>query len=644
MVTLVKQLEKYPFVRLVIPFIIGILCGDACPEECLPYSLGAAVVCFLLVCIAYRRTLFFGVVLYAFLFTLGSFLLLYQKQETKVEWNEGKAVYMGVITDTPQEKQRSWLLPMEIEGHKVMLYVAKDSLSETLKRGDLLRVYTQVATPDFPKVPGQFDYARYLQRHGISGTAYAPSGYWEQMAHSASPFSLKRKALEWRDSLLERYRALGFQGDELAVLSALTLGDKSELRDTLKETYSVTGASHVLALSGLHMGILYSICAFLLSFLHAGKCTRWIRMLCLVAILWSFSFIVGLSTSVVRSACMFSLFAVGQCLSRKSLSFNTLALSAFIMLLYQPFYLFDVGFQLSYVAVASIIWLYPKVFAWWNPSNRVLRYVWGLLCVSFVAQIGVAPLIIYYFSRFSVYFLLTNLLVIPLTFCLVAGTVLMLCCGFYFPLQKAVAMILNWLIKAMYSGLTWIEQMPLSAIDRISVTPFHLLCFYLFLFFFVGYCMRKHVRYLIATLCCVLCFVSVCAYSLYSTPSHQLLFYHSGRGASVQGTYKGQVPLDLFPVGDGKDLCRFCGKNVALLRDNSWRSKEVDTPLPLDYLFIQRGFSGHMTELQELFEIHQVILDTSLSSYRQERLKEECSDLGIEVFSLSEKGYLLVML
>lgn len=620
----------------------GIVCGDTCPESVYAYGLIAVGISALFLCLFYKHKLWFGLTLYLFLFFLGNQLLFFQKQKGRVDWEEEKMLYTGVLQDHPQEKVHSFLLPLEVQQHKVLLYVAKDSFPEDLRRGRLIHFYARIVSPANPEIPGQFNYARYLQRQGVTGTAYVGNEYWKPGEKEISTQSLKQKALDIRDRLLERYRLLGFQGDELAVLSALTLGDKSELRNDLKETFSVAGASHVLALSGLHLGIVYGICAFLFSFLSIGRSTLWIRMCCTVGVLWAFSFMVGLSASVVRSACMFSLIAVGQCLNRKSISLNTLALSAFLMLWYQPFYLFDVGFQLSYAAVASIIVFHPFVFHWWKPTWKILRYIWGIVAVSLVVQIGVAPLIIYYFSRFPVYFLLTNLLVIPLTFCLIAGAILMLLCGFCLPLQKGVAFILNELIKMMHSGLTWIERMPLSVIDEVEVSCWGIICFYLFVVFLVSYSLRKNARYLVGALACVVYMVAVPFFSLFFVETSRMLFYHSMQGVSVQCTYAGKDSFELFPMQEKSDVKRFHGKTIAVVKDNGWHNRGADMLFPIDYLVIQRGFTGYIAELQNVFFIRKIVLDTSLSLYQQKRLLKECEELKIEVFSLSEQGYLLV--
>lgn len=627
-----------PFVRIAVPFAAGIACGEACPAEAAVPAAAGMALCAGGLCFSYyyRRSALFGVALLFFLFLAGAQCLFLRRAQAEAAWPETERPYRGVLLDKPSEKARSFLCPVETEGREVWLYAAKDSLFETLRRGDELLFYARVAAPARRLSSDRSGYARYLRYRGVSGMAYVAAGRLHRTG--ARHLSFRLRASDARDSLTARYRALGFEGDELAVLSALTLGDKSGLDDEVKETYSVSGASHVLALSGLHIGILYGIGAFLLSFLSFGRFSVWLRTGCLLALLWGFSFMAGLSPSVVRAACMFSLFAVARCLHRRSLSWNTLALSAFLMLLGDPYCLFQVGFQLSYAAVAAIIWLHPMISGWWMPSGRVFRYVWGILSVSLAAQAGVAPLILLYFSRFSVYFLLANLIVVPLAFCLVAGTLLMLACGFCLPLQQGLAGMLDEGVRGMNAALRQIGQLPCAAVDEIEVGVWGVVCFYLLLFFFVSYCRRRQAKCLSGMLAGLAGMAAAGLMPLCSAPNARMLFGHASQGASVRCSYAGKKPFELFAEDNASGLYRFGGKTVAWLKDDRWAGRLADAPLTLDFLFVQRGFTGKVADLLPLFAIRRVVLDTSLSAWRQERLKAECRQLGIPVFALSEKG------
>ncbi len=528
-----SELPKYPFVRLLIPLAAGIFCGDLFSLPYLPAAL-FGVGCLVLLVILHgaqpslfgvkgvvrapgRRSLFrymtqpvaFGVVSFLFFFALGVVMLSVQTHRYRHAWPDGSRGYVGVLQDLPVEKRRSYQLQVTVDGQSVLLYLPKDSSLRHAHRGDTILFHARVKAPENSTSTGTFDYARYLMHRGVTGTAYAGAGHWRCLPGDPADRTLRMKSLLLRDSLLQRYAHLGFKDDELAVLSALTLGEKRGLRDEIKETYSVTGASHILALSGLHTGILWGILVFLLSLLPLGRAAGWVRGLLPVLLLWAFAFLVGLSPSVVRSVTMFSVLALGDSLRRRSLSLNTLALAAWMMLLVHPFYLFDVGFQMSYLAVAAILLIQPALIRLWRPAFRPLRWLWGSVTVSLAAQIGVAPLIALYFSRFSVWFLLTNLIVIPLTFCLVAGALFMLCVGFWLPLQQLVASLLNVALTWMHTALRWIESLPSASVDDLHFSALQICCFYAGLLFLLAFCRWRSASQLAGVLVSVAAFLAL---------------------------------------------------------------------------------------------------------------------------------------
>ncbi len=528
-----SELPKYPFVRFLIPLAAGIFCGDFFSLPYLPFALfGVACLALLVILHCTQPSLFgvngavggrdhkslfryltqpvaFGVVSFLFFFALGAVMLSVQTRQYRHAWPEESRGYVGVLQDIPVEKKRSYQLRVTVDGQSVLLYLSKDSLLRHVHRGDTVLFHARIKAPENTFSTGTFDYARYLMHQGITGTAYAGTGRWHCLPGDPSDRTLRMKSLRLRDALLQRYVRLGFKDDELAVLSALTLGEKRGLQDEIKETYSVTGASHILALSGLHTGILWGILAFLLSLLPLGRAAGWVRGLLPVVLLWAFAFLVGLSPSVVRSVTMISVLALGDCLRRRSLSLNTLALAAWMMLLVHPFYLFDVGFQMSYLAVAAILLIQPALSRLWRPASRPLRWLWGSVTVSLAAQIGVAPLIALYFSRFSVWFLLTNLIVIPLTFCLVAGALFMLCVGFWFPLQQLVASLLNVTLSGMHAALRWIESLPFASIDNLHFSALQVCCFYAGLLFLLAFCRWKSASQLAGALLSVAAFLAL---------------------------------------------------------------------------------------------------------------------------------------
>lgn len=263
----------------------------------------------------------------------------------------------------------------------------------------------------------------------------------------------KNYFLSQRARLLDRLSENGVDGNVYAVVAAMALGDKSQLTKELKETYAVTGAAHVLALSGLHLSIIYT----LLSLLLCRRRWQVVSQVLIIICIWSFVFLVGMSASVVRSAVMLTAYALLSLGNRNRMSVNTLAFTAIVMLIVHPLSLFDIGFQLSFLAVLSILIWYP-VFEALIPqsflmSHRLMRWLWSLLGVSCAAQLGTAPLIAYYFGRFSSLFLITNFVVIPF-----APLILYLTLAVLF--VPSIAYLLIYIVNALNGILAFVASTP----------------------------------------------------------------------------------------------------------------------------------------------------------------------------------------
>ena len=343
-----------------------------------------------------------------------------KQQHEQVEWPEGTVCYEAVIVSEVTEKPKTMGADIIIagSGKKLKGYFAKDDDSRRLAVGDRLLIESRIEHNSTWQ-RGTFNYQRYLEIHGFSGQTFVRAAHWQQLKPSWEGLSvwqrIRLRFLCYRHQLLERYLAMGIDRESYAVVAAMTLGDKSAMTAELKDVYAVSGASHVLALSGLHLGIIY----LLLSMMIVRRRLRIILQPLAVLAIWAFTLLVGLPSSVVRAAVMISIFALLSLTGRSRMSLNALALAAIILLLVNPDSLFDVGFQLSFAAMLAILTIQPLfeqlVSRKWLMSHPALRWLWGLATVSVAAQVGTAPLVAYYFGRFSTYFLLTNFIVIPLT-------------------------------------------------------------------------------------------------------------------------------------------------------------------------------------------------------------------------------------
>jgi len=289
---------------------------------------------------------------------------------------------------------------------------------------------------------------------------------------------MKQRALQWREALLQRYKEVAETDEQYAVLAAMTLGDKSALTKELRQTYNVAGASHILALSGLHLGIIY----MLLTMLTLGRRRHWLSQLVAVLGIWAFAFLTGLSVSVVRSATMISLYALFSLGGRRGASFNLLCFTALVMLMADPQALFDVSFQLSFLSVMAIL-LFMPLFDEYRPQV-VLRYaplqwLWSMCSVSLAAQLGVAPLIAFYFGRFPTYFLLTNLIVVPLATLILYGALLVM-------LVPAAGGVLAWVVQLLNNALAWLSQLPGASIEGLHPSVLQTVLCYLLVLIFYG--------------------------------------------------------------------------------------------------------------------------------------------------------------
>ena len=430
----------------------------------LPLLAGAVVLTMLL----WKKALLQSVAIAVCFVLLGWLLTARQKESLQVQWPEEEVKYEAVVLSEPQEKPKTMAVDIMLvkSGQKLKGYFYKDERSRGLRIGDGLSIQSRIReTSDWHR--GTFDYRRYLEIHGFTGSTFVSSWKWQKVRVSLEGLSrLERTKLYFlrlRTRLLKRLAVDESSEDQYAVVAAMALGDKSALTKELREVYAVTGASHVLALSGLHLGIIYT----LLSLLIVGRRWQMVSQMLIVLCIWAFVFLVGMSTSVVRSATMLTVYALLSLGYRDKMTVNTLAFTAIVMLMVHPLSLYDVGFQMSFMAVLAILVFMPLLEGLFPTeyllSHQTVRWLWSMVAVSVSAQIGVAPLIAYYFGRFSTFFLLTNFIVIPAaTLILWLSPVVLL-----FP---SLAYLLLYIVKCLNTVLGQMAAWPGASIEALHPT------------------------------------------------------------------------------------------------------------------------------------------------------------------------------
>ncbi|MCF2875285.1 MULTISPECIES: ComEC/Rec2 family competence protein [unclassified Tenacibaculum] len=384
----------------------------------------------------------------------------------------------------------------------ILLNIKKDSSSFSLKIDD--RVFMKAQFKDIlsPLNPYQFNYKHYLAKQYIYHQAFINKNEFKLLKDRT--FSLIGLAENFRNKIQSSLNKLHFKPEERAVINALLLGERKNISRKLLESYTKAGAIHILAISGLHVGIILLILNNLFKPLEKLKYGRIATTLFVILLLWSFAFITGLSASVVRAVTMFSFLNIGKVFEKKKVIEFSIISSMFFLLLIKPLFLFDIGFQLSYLAVFGIIWIQPRLSTLWKPKFFFFKKFWDLFTVSIAAQISVLPISLFYFHQFPSLFIISNLIIIPcLTFILIGGILIIILAS----CNSTPSFLINsyaFIISKMNKVIDWISNQEKFLFQEISMSFYEMMFWYLILIFSFQFIISKKVNYFIYTLTTVL--------------------------------------------------------------------------------------------------------------------------------------------
>ena len=515
--------SAFPFVRIAVTFALGIVAAVFLPQGYLA-MLGLACFCMCLLLLSgwAKRSWFFthngafGLVMLLSSFGLGYLRLYYAYQtQSAFHFTEKMQAYKARVITLPEPKKTQY---------KATLLVQKVKLQDTWQQAKAkVDVYVKAATCPFtygdevllkgvpqhtlpPMNPGEFNYKRYLSFLGIYHQHFIDTTQ-VQVLSSGNGNALVAAAIKQRQyfaRLLQQYLT---QPNQLAIAQALLLGSKSAIDNRIKETYAASGAMHVLAVSGLHVGIIYVVILLLLKLVPLPYRKPWLVAALSIPLLWGYAFITGLSPSVLRAVTLFSIIALGNAFHRRAPMINSLAVSAMVLLLYNPYLLMQVGFQLSYVAVLGIIFIYPKLRSLWMPTHRLTIFFWDVTAISLAAQIATFPLSMLYFHRFPPYFLVSNLVVIPVATLIVwLGVVFFASSFLYMPLAGWVAKGIGFLISCINAVLGIIQNLPGNQLDRLYIDIPQTWLLYALIAGIFLYAVYKHRFWALASCGCMVAF------------------------------------------------------------------------------------------------------------------------------------------
>ncbi|AXG68284.1 ComE operon protein 3 [Kordia sp. SMS9] len=378
---------------------------------------------------------------------------------------------------------------------KLLIHIRKDSLSKSLPVDAIL--YTQKLPIPVKAAlnPTAFDYKTYLEDRYVYAQLYLKSGEFLLATHV--PKTLYGAAASLRNTIHQRLLDNNFKADELAVIEALLLGQRRQISKELQTNYANAGAIHILAISGLHVGILSFLLQFIFKPLDRFRYGKPLKLVLILSILWSFAFISGLSASVVRAVTMFTAIVVATHFRRQTNTLQVLTVSMFFLLLCKPHFLFDVGFQLSYAAVFAIVCLQPLWKKLWNPRSFLGKSFWGLLTVSLSAQLGVLPLSLYYFHQFPGLFFVANLTIVPVLGIILAVGILVIILAYFQVLPEFLSRFYSEIIQYMNAFVSWIASHEQFVLTDIPMRFLQMIGCYLVVIAFAQYFhlpKRKHLK------------------------------------------------------------------------------------------------------------------------------------------------------
>ena len=699
---LTRWIRLNPLYRVVVPLGVGLVVGEYSPQPycgCSPWFWWFILLVFLCVSggllLSVRRPQQSARVPFSFLLAipaicLGVLLIGHQRAACRVVWPKEAQTLVARVDASPRERSGSWQFPAEIlsgpyAGHSIQVTLATNEKEQAVSEneqavdgkeqavdgqsvprpGDHIYINARVGEVHTAGNPGAFDYARFLRRQGISGRAYVAGNRWKVRAMADAEVSLRLRMARYRQSLSAQYFShLGTE--EAAIAAAMSLGDKRSLDAAQRQSFSATGVSHVLALSGLHLGILFSLYSLLFVNRLPSRRGRVFASLVGVALLWGFALLVSFPLSLVRATVMFTLWQLSVVLYGERSSLNNLALAALLILLFSPASLFDIGFQLSFTSVFFILLLTPHIpRPRWLRRSRLLPLVYGWLTVSIVAQIGTGPLVAYYFHTIPLVGLLGNLLAIPLAYVILGlALVFFLIPGF----QGLTATLLGWCIRFLTGAVGWMSAWPYSHIKAYPHWAEVMVCYVLLLALLV-YLIHRPPRVLYVIAGCLVVWAGIAGwqesehrrqprlmvYDSYAAPMVHLLH---GKGAGrLLTTDLAKVASQVQfldegywqPYGIQRPRMEVLAKTASCLvvdvagQRMAWVRGRLPAVVPaspesVSALLLSRGAVQPLREVGAFFRAEVIVLDGSLSLARREGYLEEAALLGIRVHDVRASG------
>ena len=555
------KLFNFTIIKLTICLIIGIIIGYFIniPLSLIFYILGVGLLIFSVNFFIAKKqfisTVWFGVMAYTLTIIIGVFIVnIHNQKNHSTHYSNNINLEHDSINNItfrirevikPSYYSNKYIIDiLETNGQttsgKLILNTPKDSINN-LKVDDIFITKSVFQEINPCLNPGQFNYKNYLQKQYIYHQLYVSKK--ELLKINSNSRTIFGMAHRIRQHINLKLQAYPFKPDELAIINAILLGQRQDISEDVYTSYTNAGAVHILAISGLHIGIILLLLSALLKPIEKFRNGRLIKTVLLVLILWSFAVIAGLSASVTRAVTMFSIVALSMHLNRPTNIYNTLAISAFILLLIKPLFIFDVGFQLSYLAVIGIVSIDPHLYRLWIPKNWLLRKYWHTFTVTISAQLGIIPISIFYFNQFPGLFFISNLLIIPVLGLILGLGILVILLATLNLLPDFIATVFGKSISFMNAVVGWVSNQEAFLIKDISFTLLFVLGCYLLIVALTRVLIKTNYKRLLFFLFSIIICQSIFIYHKIETPKNQFLIFHKSRYSLIGKVEPNQLIL-----------------------------------------------------------------------------------------------------
>jgi len=678
---------EIPFVILILPFLLGIAIGlnfliVSSYLTWLSVSLFVLSVAFVILNFNYSRFKLYkvqwigGLLITLILFLAGWVSVIrYNELNNARHFSKNPAQYLVVkINNEPVVKNGLVRFTANVEQQLInekrtttngtLLIAIKDSAANKLYYGDELLIPARYNAIDPPFNPAEFNYKKYLANQNIHYQAFLYPKQFVVLNTNTGNW-LIAYSLRLRQRLVEKFKQNMHDTSAIAVASTLILGYKADLSNDILQAYSKTGTIHVLSVSGAHVAIIYILLNFALGFLGRYKYGKVVRAVLIIGFIWYYSLLTGFSPAVCRAAVMISLIITGKTYSRYINTLNILAISAFLLLLYDPFFITDVGFQLSYLAVAGLIVFQPLVYKWFKFKNKWADKLWALCSVSIAAQVITFPLSAFYFHQFPVYFLISNLfIIIPVEIIMYTG-ILYLMTPQLPVFSASLGFVLEKSILLMNKVLAVIEHSPFASIGKIWLTTAeYLLAYAIIICLFYFLFDRKPWLLKLGLAIMLLLAVSISLKRINTSRTdnitflnlkkHQGLVFKSGDKAVILSDitaddknyqYSVQPYLDSLKIVNAalynlkqnistaflvknNNLIRFQNKTV-LLFNREIQDGQLPQKLDVDYLYITGNPRTTINEINKNYSYALLVIDGSNADHFINDLQKQAQIMGI---------------